>query len=61
MNDYQRQNCKGCVHKEHPGAESGYCYMFRDEPLGHCAQVKFPSPTNGRPPRVPNPPTKPVA
>ena len=58
MNDYQRQNCKGCIHKEVDS--NAYCKVFLVEPDDHCKHVEFKAPTSGRPPRVPNPPTKPV-
>ena len=59
MNNYQRQNCKGCIFEK--SRKGGYCRMFLNEPKDHCTEVKFPPPVNGRPQRVPNPPTKPVA
>jgi len=59
MNDYSRQNCRGCVHENKNGWD--YCLLFKVEPEDHCKHVEFPPPTSGRPPRVPNPPTKPVA
>ncbi len=29
-------NCPTCKHKQHP--DGGWCYMFRNEPTGACAQ-----------------------
>jgi len=59
MNNYQRQNCNGCIHKKQ--YITWYCNLHKYEPETHCKDVEFPPPTSGRPQRVPNPPTKPVA
>jgi hypothetical protein len=29
-------NCDTCGHKRHP--DGGWCYMFREEPMGVCRQ-----------------------
>lgn len=58
MNDYSRQNCRGCIHKK--PYQTWYCDLHKHEPATHCKDVKFAESLNGRPPRIPNPPTKPV-
>ena len=59
MNNYSRQNCKGCIHELTD--TNWYCALHKKEPESHCKDVEFHPLLAGRPPRIPNPPSKPVA